>query len=75
MMAGGSFFPFETMPPWMAAIGKRTPNGWALQRLKEIVSGRADAADLAAPAVLVAAVIVVLLWTCSRRLKGGFAQG
>lgn len=75
MMVGGSFFPFETMPPWMADIGKRTPNGWALQQLKEIVSGRADAADLAAPAVLVAAVIVVLLWTCSRRLKGGFAQG
>jgi ABC-type multidrug transport system permease subunit len=75
MMAGGSFFPFETMPPWMAGIGKRTPNGWALQQLKEIVTGRAGAADLAVPVVMAAAVIVVLLWTCSRRLKGGFAQG
>jgi hypothetical protein len=63
------------MQPWMADIGKRTPNGWALQQLKEIITGRAGAADLAAPVVMIAAVIAVLLWTCSRRLKGGFAQG
>ncbi len=37
MMAGGSFFPFEIMPDWMAAIGRRTPNGWALQQLKVIL--------------------------------------
>ncbi|NIM19871.1 MAG: hypothetical protein GTO51_06460 [Candidatus Latescibacteria bacterium] len=30
MMVGGSFFPFEAMPRWMAAIGTQTPNGWAL---------------------------------------------
>ena len=28
--AGGSFFPFETMPDWMASFGQLTPNGWAL---------------------------------------------
>ena len=75
MMAGGSFFPFETMPSWLAAIGRRTPNGWALERLKEIVRGRADAAGFLASVVIVAVAIAVLLWVSSRRLNRGFAQG
>ncbi len=29
MMIGGSMFPFEFMPHWMAAIGRLTPNGWS----------------------------------------------
>ena len=28
MMIGGWFFPFESMPDWMAAIGKRRRTGW-----------------------------------------------
>jgi ABC-type multidrug transport system permease subunit len=75
MMAGGSFFPFEAMPPWMAAFGTRTPNGWALQRLKEIVMGRSDAGDLVLPVAVISIAVAVLLWVSSRRLKGGFAQG
>ena len=75
MMAGGSFFPFETMPPWLSAIGTRTPNGWALQQLKEIVLGRAGTADLLASFAIVAGTIVILLWICSQRLNRGFAQG
>jgi ABC-2 type transport system permease protein len=48
MMLGGSMFPSEIMPRWMAAIGAWTPNGWALERLKGILMGRTDAASLAA---------------------------
>ena len=33
VMLGGSFFPFEAMPEWMAAIGRWTPNGLALVHL------------------------------------------
>src|SRR5262245_4535486 len=36
LMLGGSFFPFEAMPAGMAALGRHTPNGWALERFKEI---------------------------------------
>jgi ABC-type multidrug transport system permease subunit len=75
MMAGGSFFPFEAMPKWMAAIGTRTPNGWALRHLNELLTGRAVAADLLGPAVLVSAAVAILLWISSKRLRGGFAQG
>jgi len=74
MMAGGSFFPFESMPSWLSAIGKRTPNGWALEKLKEIVLGRADASGFAASLAMVAAVIALLLWISSKRLNHGFAQ-
>jgi ABC-type multidrug transport system permease subunit len=39
VMAGGAFFPFEAMPDWLVRIGKCTPNGWALLRLREILDG------------------------------------
>ena len=47
MMLGGSFFPFETMPAWMAAIGQWTPNGLGVTRLTELLYGDASAAALA----------------------------
>jgi ABC-2 type transport system permease protein len=38
-MIGGCFFPFEMMPDFLARIGRSTPNGWALLRMKEILAG------------------------------------
>lgn len=37
LMLGGSFFPFEAMPAWMVRIGGMTPNGWALNHMREIL--------------------------------------
>jgi len=37
VMLGGSFFPFEAMPGWMAAAGRMTPNGWAVEVLGRIL--------------------------------------
>src|SRR5437867_7521177 len=34
MMIGGSFFPFDLMPAWMANIGRWTPNGLAVTQVK-----------------------------------------
>ena len=31
MMLGGSFFPFELMPGFLARVGRLTPNGWAVE--------------------------------------------
>ena len=45
IMIGGSFFPFESMPEWMAAAGRWTPNGLALIRLKEILAGEPPLGD------------------------------
>ncbi len=73
-MIGGSFFPFEAMPAWMAAIGKRTPNGWALERFKAILFERASAGETALAFAVLAAAITVLLFLCQSRLRGAFSR-
>ena len=35
LMAGGSFFPLATMPDWLAAIGRLSPNGFMVAQLTE----------------------------------------
>jgi hypothetical protein len=72
VMLGGSFFPFEAMPAWMAAIGGWTPNGLALVRLKEIVAGRPDAAGLLAAALGIGLPAAAAFALSVRRLRGGF---
>ena len=42
LMVGGSFFPFAVMPEWMAAIGRRTPNGMALVQFEAILFGTSE---------------------------------
>jgi ABC-type multidrug transport system permease subunit len=75
MMLGGSFFPFELMPNWMATIGRLTPNGWALARLKEIAWGEPHAPDLVVGAAVLVAVGLVLFALTARRLRTRFAGG
>jgi len=61
-MMGGTFFPFEAMPKWLAAIGQYTPNGFAVLRFKQILSGTLDTnALLANFAVLFAFVTFIFL--------------
>ncbi|MCG8505324.1 MAG: ABC transporter permease [Sphingomonadales bacterium] len=35
LMAGGSFFPLATMPDWLAAVGRLSPNGFMVAQLTE----------------------------------------
>ncbi len=74
LMLGGSFFPFEAMPDWMAAVGKRTPNGWALEQLKAITTGTYDVPSLAVAFGGLLAVCAVLFALCTWRLGGAFAR-
>ncbi|MFQ5653691.1 MAG: ABC transporter permease [Planctomycetota bacterium] len=46
MMIGGSFFPFEAMPSWMVAVGRFSPNGWALVKFKAILGGTSEPGSL-----------------------------
>jgi ABC-2 type transport system permease protein len=71
-MIGGTFFPFEMMPDFLSRIGKLTPNGWALLRLKELLSGQADAASIAASFAAAIVVGTLLFVLASRRLRRGF---
>jgi ABC-type multidrug transport system permease subunit len=75
MMAGGSFFPLEAMPAWMAAIGRLTPNGWALERLKTILIGTSTAGSLGSAFLGMLAVTMVLFLVSSWRLRKKFGAG
>jgi len=72
MMVGGSFFPFEAMPDWLAAIGRKLPNGWALEQFKAILDGGATAAGLLPAAAGLLAALLLGGWLAGRRLRGGF---
>lgn len=74
LMVGGNFFPFDVMPVGMAAVGKLTPNGWALAQLQAILEGEMVASSfLFALAGLLAVGTVLFLWNV-RRLHD-FARG
>ena len=68
-LVGGSFFPFEMMPNWMASIGRLTPNGWAVARFKAFVDGSAHASDFWIGAASMAAVGSILFLLALRRMR------
>ena len=72
MMIGGSFFPFETMSAWMAAVGAWTPNGLAVVQLRELLFGVPEPAAVAVATTAIAVTAGVTLLLCARRLRGGF---
>jgi len=69
LMVGGSFFPFEAMPPGMAAIGRLTPNGRALAVLESILLGRATAGEVLPVFVALAVVGGLAFLVTARRLR------
>jgi ABC-2 type transport system permease protein len=71
-LMGGTFFPFEMMPGFLSRIGRLTPNGWALLRLKEMLGGQAGAASTTAAFAATAVVGSLLFVLASRRLRRGF---
>lgn len=75
LMVGGSFFPFEAMPEWMAAVGRWTPNGLAVVRMKALLFGEPAAAALAGSAAGIGAVGAAAFVLCARRIRGLSAGG
>jgi len=73
-MAGGSFFPFEVMPDWLAAVGRCTPNGWALAELSAILQGEADVRHVAAAFALLLGGGMAACALAAHRLRA-FARG
>lgn len=73
MMLGGSFFPFEAMPGWMAAVGRWLPNGQAVVRLKELLGGVVDPAALGVAALAIGLPAVVAFAWSARLVGGRFA--
>ena len=75
IMVGGNFFPFEVMPEWLANIGRRTPNGWALEQLKAILNGSASAQSIGVAFLALSAIGGVAFLFGTWRIRRGFAQG
>jgi ABC-2 type transport system permease protein len=75
MMIGGSFFPFEVMPPWMARVGRWTPNGLAVTHLKALLFGRPDPKAMAVAVVIIGGLALAAFsfsaWRIQRRFMAG----
>ncbi len=73
-MVGGSFFPFEMMPSFLADIGRLTPNGWALTQLKAILAGEIAVSRLLLNFAAATAIGSLAFAVAVRRLRKGFVQ-
>lgn len=70
LMVGGSFFPTEAMPEWLAPVADFTPNGRILEPLKQYFIGTFGASGLLealAPVLAATIVLIVLAWLVVRR--------
>jgi ABC-type multidrug transport system permease subunit len=74
MMLGGSFFPLESMPTWMAAVGHRTPNGLALTRLNDLLRGEIIWGDLLVTVAVLLVPAALAFHIILRRLRSAFAN-
>jgi ABC-type transport system involved in cytochrome c biogenesis permease component len=74
MMMGGSFFPLDALPDWLASIGRMSPNGFVADRFTtELTSATAWTYDLKSWGIVLAMMVSGLALS-SWRLKTGFAR-
>jgi ABC-type transport system involved in cytochrome c biogenesis permease component len=69
MMVGGSLFPFEAMPPWLARIGRWTPNGWSVGVLDRILFASPAPSEVALATLASLVAIAVLVSLCAARMR------
>jgi ABC-type Na+ efflux pump permease subunit len=74
LMMGGSFFPMEALPDWLAAIGRLSPNGFVVEKLSgELTSAGSWTFAMSSWGIVLAMTLSGLL-ICSWRLNTGFAR-
>lgn len=73
MLVGGSFFPFESMPDFLATIGRLTPNGMMLEPMKRWLIGTADLSAFVLPLGIAILASLTLHTLIAWRLRAGFA--
>ena len=73
MMLGGSFFPFDLMPAWMAAIGRWTPNGLAVTHIRALLFEQPDWQAIAIATPLLALPAAGAFWLSVGRIRRRFA--
>ncbi len=74
LMMGGSFFPLDALPDWLATAGRLSPNGFMVDKLTtELTSVSAWTFD-AKSWTIIAMMAISGLSICSWRLQTGFAR-
>jgi ABC-2 family transporter protein len=73
-LVGGCYFPFEIMPAWMAAIGRWTPNGWAVIQFRAILDGSIGNGELMTAVAGLAAVSTVAFLLTLRQIERHLAS-
>ena len=74
LMMGGSFFPLEVLPDWIAAIGRLSPNGFVVDRLSQELTSTTAWSFTAKSWSIALAMTVSGLAICTWRLQTGFAN-
>ena len=74
LMMGGSFFPLDALPDWLAAVGRLSPNGFMVDKLSAELTSTGTWTFGAKEWAIVAAMAVSGLAICSWRLQSGFAR-
>jgi hypothetical protein len=70
LLVGGSLFPFDAMPAWLARIGRWTPNGRSVDLLDSILFGSPAPREVAAAALAAAVLASALVALCAARMRG-----
>jgi len=74
LMMGGSFFPLDVLPDWIAAIGRLSPNGFVVDRLTTELTSGSDWTFEKESWAVVLLMTVIGLAICTWRLQTGFAR-
>ena len=74
LMMGGSFFPLDALPDWLAAIGRLSPNGFMVDKLSAELTSAGTWTFSADEWAIVAVMAVSGLCVCTWRLQSGFAR-
>lgn len=74
LMMGGSFFPLDVLPDWIAAIGRLSPNGFVVDRLSTELTSVPDwTFDIKSWGIALIMTVSGLA-ICTWRLQAGFAR-
>lgn len=74
LMMGGSFFPLDTLPDWIASIGRLSPNGFVVDKLTLQLTNASTWSIPADQWLLMLALTASGILLCTWRLRVGFAR-
>lgn len=74
LMVGGSFFPLDALPDWLANIGRLSPNGFVVDRMTTALTSAGTWSFSAQSWLTLTAMVFSGFAVCSWRLNVGFAR-